>query len=136
MPGDRARLLRRFADEAVLCYDSDEAGQKAAVRTAFTLASQKLDCRILKLPEGEDPDSYLQNEGADAFFKREANALPMMEFLREYYQPSSMSPGIRRKRSPTFSMRSELSTTPSTAKPLHGRSQPYSPSKKARSCNS
>ncbi len=90
--GDHARLLRRFADEAVLCYDSDEAGQKAAVRTAFTLASQKLDCRILKLPEGEDPDSYLQNEGADAFFKREANALPMMEFLREYYQPSSMSP--------------------------------------------
>lgn len=89
---DHARLLRRFADEAVLCYDSDEAGQKAAVRTAFSVAAQKLDCRILKLPEGEDPDSYLDKEGADAFFKKEAGALPLMDFLREYYQPAGMSP--------------------------------------------
>lgn len=89
---EQARLLRRFADEAVLCYDSDEAGQKAAVRAAFSLASHKLECRILTLPEGEDPDSYLRNEGAEEFFKREAAAVPMMEFLRSYYQPSKMSP--------------------------------------------
>jgi DNA primase len=89
---DHARLLRRFADEAILCYDSDEAGQKAAVRTAFSLVAHKLECRILMLPEGEDPDSFLRKEGAEAFFKREANALPLMDFLRQHYRPSHMSP--------------------------------------------
>lgn len=88
---EHARLLRRFADEAVLCYDSDTAGQKAAVRTGFSVSSQKLECRVLVLPQGEDPDSYLRNEGAEAFFKKEAAALPFMEFLRQHYKPASMS---------------------------------------------
>ena len=89
---DHARLLRRYADEAVLCYDSDAAGKKAAVRTAFSVSAQKLDCRVLSLPAGEDPDSYLQRSGAEAFFKKEAAALPLTDFLREYYRPSQMSP--------------------------------------------
>lgn len=92
---EHARLLRRFADEAVLCYDSDNAGQKAAVRTGFSVSSQKLECRVLVLPEGEDPDSYLRKEGAEGFFKKEASALPFFEFLRQYYQPVQMSAKIK-----------------------------------------
>ena len=88
---EHARLLRRFADEAVLCYDSDTAGQKAAVRTGFSVMSQKLDCRVVVLPEGEDPDSYLRKEGAEGFFKKEASALPFIEFLRHHFQPAKMS---------------------------------------------
>ncbi len=89
--GDHGRLLRRFADEAILCYDSDTAGQKAAVKTGFTLSSQKLECKILQIPEGEDPDSFLQKEGVQAFHTQVTNALPFMEFLRAHYQPSKMS---------------------------------------------
>jgi len=92
---EHARLLRRFADEAVLCYDSDSAGQKAAVRTGFSVSSQKLECKVLVLPDGEDPDSYLRKEGAEGFFKKEASALPFLEFLRQYYQPSQMSAKIK-----------------------------------------
>ncbi len=89
---EQARLLHRYADEAVLCYDSDEAGQKAAVHTGFTVSAQKLECSVLVLPKGEDPDSFLRNEGPEAFFKKEASALPLMEFLRTYYHPSKLSP--------------------------------------------
>ncbi|MCF7832357.1 MAG: DNA primase, partial [Candidatus Marinimicrobia bacterium] len=92
---EHARLLRRFADEAILCYDSDNAGQKAAVKTGFSVSSQKMECRVLVLPDGEDPDSYLQKEGAEGFFKKEASALPFLEFLRQYYQPATMSAKIK-----------------------------------------
>ncbi len=92
---EHARLLRRFADEAILCYDSDNAGQKAAVRTGFSVSSQKLECRVLVLPDGEDPDSYLQKEGAEGFFKKEASALSLFEFLRQYYQPAIMSAKVK-----------------------------------------
>ena len=88
---EHARLLRRFADEAILCYDSDTAGQKAAVRTGFSVSSQKVECKVLVLPEGEDPDSFLRKEGAEGFFKKETSALPFFEFLRQYYRPSDMS---------------------------------------------
>ena len=92
---EHARLLRRFADETVLCYDSDIAGQKAAVRTGFSVSSQKLECKVLVLPDGEDPDSYLRKEGAEGFFKKEASALPFFEFLRHYYRPAQMSAKIK-----------------------------------------
>jgi DNA primase len=92
---EHARLLRRFADEAVLCYDSDIAGQKAAIRTGFSVSSQKLECRVLVLPDGEDPDSYLRKEGPEGFFKKEASALPFLEFLRQYYQPAKMSAKVK-----------------------------------------
>jgi DNA primase len=89
---DHARLLRRFADLAVLCYDSDSAGQQAAVRTGFAVSAQKLDCKVLTLPAGEDPDSFLRREGTEAFFKKEAAALPFIDFLRTHYRPEKMSP--------------------------------------------
>ena len=89
--GDHGRLLRRFADEAILCYDSDTAGQKAAVKTGFTLSAQKLECKILQIPQGEDPDSFLQKNGVQAFHTQVTEALPFMEFLRVHYQPAKMS---------------------------------------------
>lgn len=88
---EQGRLLRRFADEAILCYDSDTAGQKAAVKTGFTLASQKLECKVLTLPQGEDPDSFLRKEGTQVFHIQVNSALEFMEFLKFHYQPSKMS---------------------------------------------
>ena len=88
---EHGRLLRRFANEAILCYDSDTAGQKAAVKTGFTLSSQKLDCRVLTLPEGEDPDSFLHHHGTEAFLQRVIGSLDFIAFLRQYYKPSNMN---------------------------------------------
>ena len=56
-----ARLLRRFTTRVLLCYDGDEAGQKATERAGFLLQKEGLDVRAIRLPIEEDPDSFLKN---------------------------------------------------------------------------
>lgn len=63
---DHARILRRYTDEVVLLLDSDEAGQNAAERTAGLFLAEGLLVRVVSLPSGEDPDSFLLSRGADA----------------------------------------------------------------------
>jgi DNA primase len=63
---DHARILRRYTDAVVLLLDSDEAGQTAAERTAGLFLAEGLLVRSVALPPGEDPDSFLLKNGADA----------------------------------------------------------------------
>lgn len=62
-----ARALKRQADEVVLCYDSDNAGYKAAERAFQALAPFGLIVKVASLPKGEDPDSFIRKEGVEAF---------------------------------------------------------------------
>ncbi|MDD5198853.1 MAG: DNA primase [Terrimicrobiaceae bacterium] len=62
----QARLLRRFAESAVLCFDSDAAGRKAVERSLPALLAVGLGVRVARVPAGEDPDSLVRNHGADA----------------------------------------------------------------------
>jgi len=62
-----ARLLKRHADEVVLCYDSDAAGFKAAQRSFQILAPTGLVVKMAALPAGDDPDTLIRREGAEAF---------------------------------------------------------------------
>ncbi len=62
-----ARTLKRHADEAVLCFDSDGAGVKAAERAFRILAPTGLSVRMAALPEGEDPDTMVRTHGPEAF---------------------------------------------------------------------
>lgn len=64
---DQARLLRRFAASAVLCFDSDTAGQNAVERSLPALLSCGVSVRVARLPGGQDPDSLIRSRGADAF---------------------------------------------------------------------
>ena len=63
---DHARVLKRNADEAILCFDSDTAGQNAAKKAFRILAPSGMLVRLALLPEGEDPDSLIQKHGPDA----------------------------------------------------------------------
>jgi DNA primase len=76
-----ARLLHRFAETAVLNFDQDEAGQKAARRSLEVLLEEGIRVRIVELPEGHDPDTYLKAEGADAYRKRLDEAPEAVEWL-------------------------------------------------------
>ena len=76
-----ARLLRRFAETAVLNFDQDEAGQKAARKSLETCLEEGLRVRIVELPEGHDPDSYLKAEGAEAYRRRVDEAPEAVEWL-------------------------------------------------------
>ncbi len=65
-----ARLVRRLADEVILLFDGDEAGQRAADRAFEVFFPEALDVRVAALPGGRDPDEVLKEEGGDEAFAR------------------------------------------------------------------
>jgi DNA primase len=64
---DHARILRRYVQEVVLCFDSDEAGQNAAVRSLDNLLASGLAVRVAVVPAPHDPDSFIKASGGAAF---------------------------------------------------------------------
>lgn len=77
------RLLK-MVPEVIFCFDGDEAGRKAAKRaleTTLPVITDGKEARFLFLPEGEDPDSLVRQEGTDAFEHRLNEALPLSEFF-------------------------------------------------------
>ncbi len=63
----QARVLKRYVNEVVLCFDADAAGQKAAERSLASLLEADLHVRLAAMPEGHDPDSLIRERGAEAF---------------------------------------------------------------------
>jgi DNA primase len=80
---DQARVLARFEAEAVLVYDGDDAGVRAADRALDPLIRAGLSVRLLLLPAGEDPDSFIRKRGAAAFADLLARAGDPAAFLAE-----------------------------------------------------
>jgi len=64
-----ARILKRYADEVVLCFDSDNAGQNAAVRALDHLLASGMAVRVAVVPAPHDPDSFIKANGGEAFRK-------------------------------------------------------------------
>ena len=81
LTSQQAQMLRRFATKAVLCYDADRAGQTAAERSSELLVSEGFDVNVVQLPGGEDPDTFIQKHGRDAFFSQLKKSRPYLEFL-------------------------------------------------------
>lgn len=63
---DQVLLIKRFTENIVILYDGDPAGVKAALRGLDIVLEQGLNVRLVLLPDGEDPDSFVQKNGADA----------------------------------------------------------------------
>ena len=64
---DHARILRRYADSVVIVFDTDTAGQDAAIKAAAVFMDAGLAVRVAALPPGEDPDSFIVRKGPEAF---------------------------------------------------------------------
>jgi DNA primase len=102
---NQARVLKRYVNEVVLCFDADAAGQKAAERSLDVLvqnfgvhgprrrgpAERSLDSllqndlivRVAEMPAGEDPDSLVRREGKEEFEKRVAAARDFFDYWIE-----------------------------------------------------
>jgi DNA primase len=81
---DQAARLLRLANEVVFAFDGDAAGRKAAWRALENSLPQARDGKLLSflfLPDGEDPDSFVRTQGAEAFKKMCAQAMPLSDFL-------------------------------------------------------
>lgn len=63
----QAELVKRYVDKAVLCYDADEAGQKATDRAGEILREAGIKGKVLVVSGGKDPDEYINAKGADMF---------------------------------------------------------------------
>src|SRR6059036_1553123 len=77
---NQARILKRFVDEVVLCFDSDAAGTKAAERSLEALLENNFIVRVVELPPGEDPDSLVRRDGKEQFDERVANARDFFDY--------------------------------------------------------
>ena len=67
LTGDHTRILKRYVEEVVLCFDSDSAGQNAAVRSLDPLLASGLAIRVATVPPPHDPDSFIKEQGGEAF---------------------------------------------------------------------
>ena len=80
---EHVRILKGYAPAMILVFDSDAAGIAAAKRSIKTFLNEGVETRILILPKGEDPDTFVMKNGAAAFKKQADNARSVMPFLRE-----------------------------------------------------
>lgn len=83
LTADHARILKRYVSEAVLCFDSDKAGQNAVRRSANDLLRFGLAVRVASLPSPHDPDSFLREKGASAFREIVKRAPGYFDYLLE-----------------------------------------------------
>lgn len=64
---EQAKIISNYADSAVICYDSDEAGQKATSKAIRILGDAGLKTTVVKMNGAKDPDEYIRKFGADKF---------------------------------------------------------------------
>jgi DNA primase len=67
LTAEQIRLIKRYAGRITVLYDSDPAGIKAAMRGLDLILEESVDVRLALLPEGEDPDSFVQKQGLAGF---------------------------------------------------------------------
>ncbi|MCI0738613.1 MAG: DNA primase [Gemmataceae bacterium] len=82
--GDHARILKRYVDEVVLCFDSDTAGQAAAARVQESLLASGLSIRVVTIPSPHDPDSFIKTHGGAAFQELISRSQEFFDFYLDY----------------------------------------------------
>jgi len=80
---DHAAILKRYVERVILLFDQDKAGQKACFRAMPSLLQQGLEVMTLALPDGDDPDTCVRREGAEAFLERLNGARSAIETYME-----------------------------------------------------
>jgi len=76
----QGRLLKKYAEEVIISYDSDTAGQAATIRGLDLLDGIGCNVKVLTMPESKDPDEYVRKNGLDAYKKLADNAVSLLEY--------------------------------------------------------
>jgi DNA primase len=84
LTSEHIQVLRRFASKVVLLFDPDAAGVRAALRGLDLFVNSGLGVKVVTLPVGEDPDTYVRKEGADAFDRLEERSPSLLDFALEH----------------------------------------------------
>lgn len=115
---DQVQLLSRYTKNVVLLFDSDTAGIKASMRSIELLLKRDLEVKIVSLPEGEDPDSFVNKYGKDEFDELIKKAENFLEYQTRYYDslgkfddPATAAEAIRELVKPVALINDELKRT-------------------------
>lgn len=77
---NQAKLMMRYGDEILICYDSDEAGVKATLRAIDVISEAGGKSRVIKLKGAKDPDEYINKNGVEKFKETVKKSMPSTEF--------------------------------------------------------
>ena len=83
LTAEQARLISRYAQRVVMCYDADRAGSAATERGVGMTSGAGLEVRVAMLPEGHDPDSLVRERGGDALKRSIEQAVPYARYRIE-----------------------------------------------------
>ena len=100
----QVKLLNRFTRRIIVNYDPDTAGQAATERSLAILLEQGAELRVLALPGGKDPDSFIRSEGAAAYAKLLNEAPPYVDYLIARARKMDMSTAEGKLRAVNFLM--------------------------------
>ena len=100
----QVKLLNRFTRRIIVNYDPDTAGQAATERSLTILLEQGAEVRVLALPGGKDPDSFIRAEGAAAYTKLLNEAPPYVDYLISRARKMDMSTAEGKLRAVNFLM--------------------------------
>jgi DNA primase len=112
---DQVQLLSRYTKNVVLLFDADVAGIKASMRSIEILLKRDMEVKIVSLPKGEDPDSYVNKYGKEEFEELIKRAENFLEYETRYYEtqgkfsdPSTAAEAIRDLVKPVALINDEL----------------------------
>jgi DNA primase len=100
----QVKLLNRFTRRIIVNYDPDTAGQAATERSLTILLEQGAEVRVLALPGGKDPDSFIRAEGAAAYTKLLNEAPPYVDYLISRARKMDLTTGEGKLRAVNFLM--------------------------------
>ncbi|WP_131503960.1 DNA primase [Exiguobacterium sp. s166] len=82
-----AQNLGRIVDEVIVCYDGDKAGRAATLKALRLLEDVAVDCSVIRLPDGEDPDSFIGTQSEETFLRLiEQERISSLEFKSFYFR--------------------------------------------------
>ncbi len=84
LTNQQAKLISRYAQSVFYAYDGDSAGQKAMMRGLEILEQTDVEPRVIRIPEGKDPDEFIRSYGKDAFMTLRDSAMSASEFRLEF----------------------------------------------------
>ncbi len=95
---DQAAMLPRYAKQAFLLYDNDMAGLKATFKSGDQLLRQNMSVQVVTLPEGEDPDSFVDKFGGEKLAEQLSDAVDIFERKLNELQRNGYFADLHRKR--------------------------------------
>ena len=111
----QAELLSKYTKNVFLLYDSDDAGQKATFRSGLALLRLGAGVRVVSLPDGEDPDTFVQKYGAERLEAQLGSAVDLLDRQVQILERRGWFADLHRKRRALDKL---LPTLRATADPL------------------